>query len=153
MGIDSVQDYNIMTYGEKHYLGKKAEEAKAEGRSIFRDFKKVDKNKDELISFDEIVVQRENASRKKRRCGNVFLALSAYYSINGIQMSRQSKELQEIGCSLASDLLGTKITPKSSKRMNLITTLFFLAIGTAKYFKSKKIDKETQEYANSYYKC
>lgn len=150
MGIEAIQNKDMLAYKSDCYVGMTAEEAKEAGRSIFRDFKKLDDG-DKTLSFDEIVEQRNKIATKKRRWGNFFMAIGAYYCYNGIKIERQSKELQELGAEIASNLFNKKITPQSTKLMNLWNVIFFAGIGIAKCVKSKKIDKETQEYAKQYY--
>ena len=150
MGIDAIKNQNILAYESDCYVGMTAEEAKESGQSIFQDFKKIDDG-DKTLSFDEIVEQRDKMATKKRRWGNLCLGLGGYYCLNGILLENQPKELQEIGSEIASKALKTKITPNSTKLMNLLNVLVFTGIGIAKYVKSRKIDKETQEYANQYY--
>lgn len=152
MGIEAIQNKDMLAYKSECYVGMTVDDAKEMGRSVFHEFKKINTDNDNILSFDEIVAQRDKASTKKRRWGNLALGLSAYYCYNGIKLERQPKELQELASEIASNLLNKKITPKSTKIMNLLNTLFFLGIGATKYLKSKNTDKETQEYANAYYK-
>ena len=62
MSIEPVQNKDILAYKSDCYVGMTAEEAKESGRSIFRDFKKID-NGDGVISYDEIVEQRDKKSK------------------------------------------------------------------------------------------
>ena len=152
MGMEIVQDYGITTYKGKHFLGKQAEEAKSEGHSVFKDFKKIDSDNDNIISFDEITEQRDKTSRKKRIWGNIFMGIGAYYCINGIKLQKYSSEVLEMATEAVSDVLDKKLTPSMVKRDNLINALLFAAIGIIKVVRANKIDKDTQEQANKYYK-
>ena len=152
MAIESVQNKDMLAYKGNCYVGMTLLEAKEAGGSVFREFKKINTDGDETLSFDEIVAQRNKCSTKKRRWGNLFLGIGAYYCYNGIKIERQPKELQEFGAEFASKLYKMNLTPQKIKRMNLCNAAFFVGIGLVKYIKWKSIDKETQEYTKSYYK-
>ena len=152
MSIESVQNKDMLAYKGNCCVGMTLQEAKESGGSVFCEFKKINTDGDEIISFNEIVAQRNKCSTKKRRWGNLFLGIGAYYCYNGIKIERQPKKLQEFGAELASRLYKTNLTPQKIKRMNLWNVAFFVGIGLIKYIKSKNIDKETQEYTKSYYK-
>ena len=152
MGINAIKNQEMLAYKSDCYVGMTAEEAKVSGRSVFRDFKKINTDSDDVISFDEIIAQRDKKSNKKRNWGNVSMALGAYYSINGIILEKVNPKALDSALEMLSKGSKEVITPTQVKGRNLAWVLLFAGIGIIKYLKSKKIDKETQEYANSYYK-
>ena len=152
MSIESVQNNEIKAFKSECYVGMTTDDAKEAGRSIFREFKRINTDGNNELSIEEIAAQRDRAATKKRRWGNVFLAMGAYYCYNGLRLESMSKEKAEFGAELASKLLNTKITASSAKRNNLVYTLLFAGIGLAKYIKSKNIDQETFEYNVAYHR-
>lgn len=152
MGIEAIQNKDMLAYKSECYVGMTAEEAKEAGRSIFREFEKINTDGNNELSIEEIVAHRDKVATKKRRWGNTFLAIGAYYCYNGLKLESMSKEVAEYGAEIASKILNTKVTAASAKKNNLIYALTLVGIGVAKCIKSKKIDEKTFEYNVDYHK-
>lgn len=149
-----IQDRNITGYKSDIYLGMKAEEAKEQSKSIFKEFTRMDTNYDGIISFEEITAQRDKKHKKKNRWANIFLAIGAYNCYNGFRLSRMSEELISQGAKLVADAIGesTVVSNKSIKKNQLIFTLAISGFAIYKKLKSNNIQKETQEFRKSYFK-
>ena len=150
MSIEPVQNKDILAYKSDCYVGMTAEEAKESGRSIFRDFKKID-NGDGVISYDEIVEQRDKKSKRNRIWGNISMGVGAYYCLNGLILENVNADILDNVVKSMKDSSGKVLSASNVKGRNLAWTLLFAGFGVYKAIKAHRIDKETQEQTKSYY--
>ena len=130
MGIESVYDQSIKTFKTGHYLGMTLDDAREEGGSVFRKFKKVDKNNNEKISFEEIIEQRDLKSKRRRNCGLILMGMGAYDCV--------------------ANLLA-KSKPTGNKYVALFDTVLTAGLGMYLVHKANKIDDETHRMSVKYY--
>ncbi len=152
MGIKNIQDRSITAYKSEVYLGMSAEEAQAEGRSIFRDFKRIDNDNDGIISFTEIEEQRDKKHKKKNIWSNIFLGSGAYCCYSGYKLQKIPNEIVGQTSEVIAEAMGAVNlrSGQAIKRNHLILTLLVTGIGIIKKIKANNIKQETQKFRIDY---
>ena len=152
MEIQNIQDKSITAYKSEVYLGMTSDEAQSLGRSIFKDFKKINNDNDGIISFAEIEEQRVKKRKKKNIWSNIFLGFGAYCCYSGYKLQKIPNEIVGQTSEVIAEAVGA-VNPRSGqaiKRNHLILTLLVTGIGVIKKIRANNIKQETQKFRIDY---
>ena len=96
MTVNCIDSAMIKSISGKCYAGQTYDDAKAEGGSIFREFKRLNKDNDSVLSSDEIMKNRNKRAAVWKTISTIFIAIALYRCACGI-LANSSKAIME-GC-------------------------------------------------------
>ena len=138
---------NIKTTNGKFYVGMTRDDALNKGKHITKLFSELDTDFDNILSFKEIMQQREQAEDKLKKRKNIWCALGLFEAIGAPKNLAKSEQV----CSILSNIYGGNApSPKIYLINCLVYSLLFLGIAARKYFKMNKLQKQDCEYRVQY---
>ena len=146
MVTDTIKMKEFTTIDEKCYVGMTKEEAQKQGKSIFKEFNKIDDG-DDVLSVDEVAGRRSKTARRRNVLGNVFTCIAGYHCLAGL--GYESKGL--FGQILKQNIEQKGISFDFSRKYLFAKTLVFAGVAIWAKLNARKINKETKEMKHKYY--
>ncbi|MCQ2753699.1 MAG: hypothetical protein MJ231_01480 [bacterium] len=142
---------DIKTTDGKFYVGMTQEEAKEQGRSIFKEFIKIDNDeRDGILSYDEIMNYRNKKIKKKRNGAFAFGGVALYQVIDGLRAEKNLdiNLLRKIYTGAPEEIFSNNALP--IRLAELAVTCVLVGVMAVKLFKVKKAEKQNEEYRQLY---
>ena len=148
MGVDAVKFENMTTTTGKCYVGMTRDDAKATGKSVFREFKRINKDGDDILSFDEIANQRNKKSSRKNIITNICFGIATFDIVGGLIGSLSMEYLQRTNTPLSTEFI---TTISKNHREKLLEIAILIGIGLLNSIRKNKINDSTDKMAQVYY--
>ena len=138
---------DIRTTDGKFYVGMTRDDISEKGKRTAKLFFELDEERDGVLSYDEIMKQRQQKRKNINITKNVLCGLGLVQ----VMSSPWSLAKAEQACAILSKTAYYKsATPKSYIASTLTQTLLFLGLALGKYLKMRKLQKQDEEYWAQY---